>query len=609
MKKTIIASLVGLAFTPLSTFAETIELDDSLVTATRTPQPKESVIADVTVVTQEQIERSGQSSVIEILQMQPGVEVANSGGYGTVSSIFLRGSNSDHVVILVDGMRINSATTGTAYLSNITPAQIEHIEILRGPASSLYGQDAIGGVIQIFTKKGSGKPSFYGSIGYGSYNTKVAEAGVKGQSGDTRFALTVSSMNTDGYSTLTSNSNTINDKDGYRNLSVSGNLTQKLAEGHEMGIQFFNSNGTAEFDNKFNATNYNSKSDINQQSLAFTSQNQFASFWQSNFRVGYSKDKLKSFDEYYAPGYNRYETEQTQLYWQNTFTLPVGALTLIYDRIEDDLISSDNYSQTSRVNDGYGLSYLANIGSHSIQANLREDHGASYGSTMTGGLGYGYSINQQWRVTSSFGSAFKLPNFNYLYYPYSSNPDLKPEESNNIEASLRYQHDTGSASATVYHNKVRNLIVSSASTGYMPFNLNKATLNGVTFSANQQFGNLSMGGSIDIQSPTDDETGNLLPRRANRNAKIHSQYQWNNWQFGAEALTTSEKYNDAANTRRISGYTLLNLTTQYQINPTWLVQARLNNVFDKDYATAYDGTYAYNNPGANLFVNLRYQPQ
>jgi vitamin B12 transporter len=612
MKKTIIASLVGLAFTTPTFSAENINLDDIVVTATRIPQPKESVIADVTVINADEIQQAGQTTLAELLQLQPGIEFSSNGGAGKVSNIFLRGSNSSHVVVLIDGMRINSATTGTVSFENLPLAQIDRIEILRGPATSLYGQDAIGGVIQLFTKKGEGKTKLYANVGYGTYDTSLGEAGIRGRINDTRYALNVSASNTNSFSALDSNNPNIDDNDAYRNLAISGSLSQLLTEDHEMGIQFFNSDGVTRFDNRFNFTDFSSKAKLTQQSIALFSKNQWTSFWQSNFRVGVSKDKSRTYDEFGAPAVSRFDTEQMQINWQNDFNLPIGTLTLIYDRLEEDITSSTQFKETNRINEGYVASYLANIGAHSFHLSYRDDHNSSFGKNQTGGIGYGFSFNDNWRTTASYGSAFKAPSFNDLYFPdffgfATSNPNLKPEKSDNIEASLRYQNNIANASLTIYENKIRNLIALDAT--FVPFNVNKATLRGLTLAGDVQLDRWRMSGSVDIQSPRDDETNNLLVRRANRHAKLSLRYNLNKWRFGAEAIATSASYNDAANTKRIDGYAILNLTSQYMINNDWTVQARINNVLDKSYTTAFSGDIAYNTPGSNLFVNLRYQPE
>ncbi len=225
MKKTIIASLIGLAYATPIFAAEDLTIDNVVVTASRIEQPRESVIADVTIINKDEIERAGQSSLVELLQLQPAVEISNNGGAGKTSNIFLRGASSNQTLILIDGLRIQSATTGTTTLENLSLAQIDRIEILRGPATSLYGQDAIGGVIQIFTKKSDGDFNAYASAGYGTYNTSRGTVGVSGRGNDTSYAINLSAEDTDGFSALDTNNPNLDDDDGYRNLSVNGSVT------------------------------------------------------------------------------------------------------------------------------------------------------------------------------------------------------------------------------------------------------------------------------------------------------------------------------------------------------------------------------------------------
>jgi vitamin B12 transporter len=620
MKKSTIASLVGLVFTSPSFAVENINLDEVVVTASRFEEPLSTTLRDVSVIDREQIERAGQSTLVEILQTQPGIEITNTGGEGKASGIFMRGTSSNHVLVLIDGVRVNSATLGTTTFENIPIALIDKIEIVRGPATSLYGQDAIGGVIQIFTKKGSGAPKFYTGIGYGSYNTKTAEAGVHGTIGDTSFALGVSSKDTDGFSALKTNNPNLDDDDGYRNLSFTGSASHQIVEGHELGFQFLSSEGHAEFDNRFNlfnppaTINFSDNADISQLSYAITSKNKFLPNWQSILRLGEGMDESVSFQSF---GRSLFRTKQRQHSWQNDITLPVGTLTLAYDRLEERVNSTADFNKKSRNNDGYFAGYLANLGNHTVQLNYRSDHNSQFGNNDTGGIAYGYQFNDSWRATASYGNAFKAPSFNDLYFPDSfgfatSNPNLVPEESDNIDASLRYQEGSTAASVTIFENKIRNLI--ALDSNFVPFNANNVKIQGVTFAASQVWNNWQLQGSVDIQSPRDEATENLLVRRANRHAKASLSYTLGDWRFGAETIASSKRYNDSANLQPIAGYTLFNLTTDYQINSDWKVQARLNNVFDKSYALAYDGNpntsgFVYNTPGSNLFVNLRWAPK
>lgn len=611
MKKSLIASLIGCAFASPSYSAEIINLDDVVVTATRTPQTRESVIADVTVIDREDIERAGQSTFVELLQTQPGVEISSSGGAGTSSSIFLRGSNSNQVIVLVDGIRVGSATAGTTTFENIPLAQIEKIEILRGPATSLYGQDAVGGVIQIFTKKGGGKPQFHAAVGYGSYDTKTAEAGMRGSLGDATFSLNISSTDTNSFSAKRIRTGAQSDNDDYRNLAVSGSFGYQIAEGHEIGIQAFSSDGRANYDSSNTFRNY---VDLTQLSYSLFSKNQFTSNWKSTFRIGEGiDDSQNQLDQTTS---SQFKTKQKQLSWQNDIRLPIGTLTLLYDRLEQKVITDVPFAETKRNTDGLMVGYLADINDHSFQVNLRNDHSSLFGSQTTGGLGYGYKINPNWRITGSYAKAFKAPTFNDQYYVDEfgafNNPNVKPEESENFEASVRYTDSQRDASLTVYKNRVNDYITLDSS--FLATNVD-AKMEGITFAASQSWDSWLLKGSLDIQSPRNEDNDKLLARRANRHASLNLSREWGDWRFASEVIASSVRYNDADSKFPLAGYAIVNLTADYKINQDWTLQGRLNNALDKEYALASTASIfgptapAYNTPGSNLFVNLRWQPK
>ena len=631
MNKKLIASLVGLAFTSPAFSAEQINLDEAVVTASRISEPLNATLHDVSVIDREQIERAGQSTLIEILQTQPGIEITSNGGVGKTSGIFMRGTNTNHVLVLIDGVRVNSATAGTTTFENLPTALIDKIEILRGPAASLYGQDAIGGVIQIFTKKGSGKPQFYVGIGYGTYETKTAEAGVHGTIDDTSFALGISSLDTDSYSSYKTNDINFDDNDGYRNLSVTGSLSHKIVEGHELGLQFLHSKGKTRFDNRFNVfafdPAFSDSAEITQHSYSIYSKNKITSNWLSTLKIGEGYDEQVTYAAlsfFTAESRSVFSTKQRQWSWQNDIDLPLGTLTLAYDRLEERVKSTSAFDKNSRNNNGYFLGYLVDLGNHSLQANYRSDHSSSFGTNDTHSLAYGYRFNNNWRTNASYGVAFKAPTFNDLYTPftdfgdgftYQGNPNLKPETSKNRELSIIYSNDATNLSATYYHNDIRNLILGSQGIATdTAINLGSATIEGLTLAGSKSLGNWYFGGSVDIQSPRNNESGNLLLRRANRHTKTNVSYTLGDWHFGAEAVASSKRYNDSANTLPIAGYTIFNLTSDYQINQDWKIQARLNNVLDKSYALAYDGDpknggFVYDTPSANLFVNIRWTPK
>jgi vitamin B12 transporter len=610
MKKKTISSLIGLLLSTSAYSATTmISADDVVVTASRVPQPIQSVIADVSVITREEIERAGQSTFVELLQKQSGIEVGSNGGDGTVSSIFMRGTNSNQIVVLIDGVRVNSVTDGATYFGNIPLSQIERIEILRGPASSLYGQDALGGVIQIFTKKIEGKPRFNAAIGYGSYNTKTAEAGFGGSYNGLQFSLNVSSKDMDGFSSLKTSSPINSDRDGYRNLSANGSISYNFDEKNQVGIQFFNSKGGVRFDNRYDSYYFNTRAEVEQTTLSLFSKNQITNNWKSILRLSQGIDKN---DSYFSWGDINIKSSQNQYTWQNDFSLPLGVLIASIDRLEQKVSengsSYSNYvSAKNRNSDGIYFGYVARIDDHSLQANIRRDHSSQFGTHITRGIGYGYQISEILKATVSYGTAFKAPTFMDLYYasPYANNPNLEPEKSEQIEISLKYNKNQQGASITVYQNKIKDFIALDSYN--IPQNFN-ANIKGLTVSANQEFNGFMFKGSLDVQSPTNTENNNMLSRRANRHMSFSLNKAWNNWLFGSELIGSSSRYNDPDNNQKLSGYALLNLVATYKINSDWGIQGRFNNILNKDYVLAMDGSVPYNSPGSNLFVSLRYSP-
>ncbi|MDD2933974.1 MAG: TonB-dependent receptor [Methylotenera sp.] len=618
MKKTIIASAISLAFTSPIVAAENINLDDVVVTASRTQQAHTNVVGDVTVIGREEIERAGASSITDLLQSQPGVQISTNGGAGKTSSIYLRGTNADHLIVLVDGLRINSATSGTTAFENIPLAQIERIEILRGPASSLYGSDAIGGVIQIFTRKSeTDKPLIHAAIGFGGYNTTTAEAGIGGGFGETRYGININSFNTDGFSAKRNGVVFDKDNDAYRNLGLTANINHNFNENNEIGAQLLQSEGDSDYDcysktTKGVVTKDGRVCEIKQmlRSYGIYSRNQLTPVWKNTLKIGMGTDNSEDFSGRSKTGavsYSEYRTEQRQLTWQHDLSLPVGMLTLAYDRLEQKIDSTTLYKKDTRNNNGYLASYLANIGNHALQLSIRKDNNSQFGNYTTGGVGYGYRITPKWRVTANYGKAFKAPTFNQLYFPGFGNPNVQAEKSKNIEASVRYETFKFHIGTTLFDNKIDNLIAFAPT----PVNINKAEILGATFDGRWNItDNLVLNGNITAQSPRDDQTDHLLARRGNRYGAVNLLHKWGELQWGAEITGASTRYNDPANIKKISGYSLVNLTANYKLTPEWKLETRANNILDKNYVLAYTGnspsSVPYNTAGSNLFVGLRY---
>lgn len=610
-------------------FADTtLKTSDVFVTATRTRIPKKNVIADITLISEEEIKLAGSSSLSELLQRQPGIEISNNGGQGKVSTLFLRGASSTHSVILLDGIRIDSATAGLTAIENIPLSQIEKIEIVRGPASSLYGQDAIGGVIQIFTKKGLNGFKPYISFGYGKYNTSIAQGGIRGGDDTTSYAINLSSQNSTGFSAFEPNTNpaaTANiynlDKDSYRNKSVSASLSHKINEKLDINFQYFLSLGKNKYDNRY--ANWDPsidwKNTQDQESLSGTVNSQLTNYWKSSLRVGLGIDDYVEKQRYISGATrevdNVYKTIQNQITWQNDLILPLGSLVLLYDKLDQKInVTDTSYSKKDRQNDAYMIGYNLNQANHNFQANVRKDFNSVYRDATTGNIGYSYAIDSNWSIASSFGTAFRSPTFNYLYAGSNANPDLQPEKSKNIEAQLKYQSDSEFFSFVTFKNKITDFIISNGTTGYRPYNINTAEIYGATVSSSHFINHFQVKSSFTVQSPINESADKYLPRRSNFFGTVGLNYFIQNWNLGFEATGSGNRYNDAENLFNIPGYIKTNLFADYQITKNLAMNARVDNVLGKNYTYAYEGNpttdgFRYQTPSQSFFISLRYEPQ
>lgn len=584
------------------------ELDQVVVTAARAPQSAQQVVGDVTVITQEELARAGQNSVAEVLARQAGVEFYNNGGPQAVTGVSIRGAEARHTLVLIDGMRVNSSVYGGANWNAIDTANIERIEIVRGAASSLYGSDAIGGVVNIITKTGGkDKPTeFYGSVGVGSHKTIKSSVGLNGAANGFSYGFNTSYTKSKGFNSTNKDApwgSYYKDKDGYHSNAFTGALSYEWAGEQHIGINAYNSYINGDFDAGDFDWQGNDVRDAftqtRQQSYDVYSKNRLAKNWLSTLSLALSKEQSNT-----AIHDSKFSTLQRQYSWQNDIILTANQdLSIIAERLEERIKHNTPHSGTRRNTNSFAAIYRVDFGPHNIQVSLRNDNLSDYGSRTTGGLGYDFAINDLWTVGVAANTGFKAPTFSQLYYPGSSNPNLSPEKSKNIETFVGYADEQSTFRLTAYQNKISDLIVSTKETGFIPFNVNKATIRGVSLFGAHDFGNLNLWASADFTNPRDDSTRNQLTRRAKQNVKAGANYQWQALNVGAEYQYVGKRYDDQANNNALGGYSLVNLTAEYAVNQNVTAQIRWNNVFDKTYHNAY----GYNMPGSNVFLNLAWR--
>jgi vitamin B12 transporter len=596
----------SLLFIPLvsNTYAEdgvSLSAEEVVVTAKRVPEKLENTIQPTTLITADDIAKSGQETLVEVLQSLGGVEVASTGGFGQPSSVFIRGANSDHTLVLIDGLRVDSATTGTTAFENIPLNQIERIEIVPGPLSSLYGADAVGGVVQVFTKSSRYTPGVSASVGYGTFDTRTVSGGINERFHDTDFSFNAGYLISKGFDATkppAAFQSHNPDRDDYHNTNYSLKLAQHFTSDHEIGLTAFQSYGITRFDSgPFT-------DDINRQTLsAFSvySRDQFTATWQSMLRFGLGRDNLDISGAF--PGFFR--TTQPQLSWQNDFKLGGGSLIAGFEYLDQEVASDTPYTGTQRdVRSMFG-GYVGEFGPHGVQLNVRNDDNSQFGNRTTGSAGYGYRLNPYLRFRASAGTAFKAPTFNDLYFPGFSNPNLQPERSRSYETGLDVGVGEHHFSLTYFDNRITDLI--ALDNTFTPQNINQARINGVELSYRGSFAGFRVNGQFTYQDPVNSLTRQLLQRRAKEHGTFAVNRSLGSWRYGAEVVASGARFDSADEdpTTRLHGYALFNLTAGYMLARDWSVSMRWNNVFNRSYELVQN----FNTPGSNVFFALKYEPR
>lgn len=615
MKKQQILAALLCALSPLAQAETDVNMDEVVVTATRLEQPLKQTLSSTTVITQEDIKNSQAADVPSILRSVAGVEISQSGGTGKASSLYLRGSNATQVLILLDGVRINSATTGTTSLEHLMLDQIERIEVVRGNVSSLYGSEAIGGVVQIFTKHGHGEPVFNASAGAGSHDTQRMAAGLAGSVENTDFNFQASRFKTEGISAINpaivpaANP----DNDGYHNTSVSANVRHAFNADHSLSASVFNSQGHNQYDSPsiYDVPTDINFNDVQVSKFSLVSDNRLNETWQSKLLMAQGTDSYQDFKNGAPTAYtsgpsSKFKTDNLQLSWTNQMTLSKGKQLLVGVEHLGQQVSSDmqpGYNQTERKVNSLFAGYTGNYGAHLLQTNLRQDNNSQFGIANTGLLGYGYVFTDAWRVTASYSTAFRAPTFNDLYWPAylgtpTSNPELKPERSNNSEAGLHYATAERNIDFVYFDNQIKDLI--TLDSNWVPQNISQARMTGVELSYGEKLGDIDMKLSAVSQNPRDLTNGTILSRRAKRHGSLLLTEEFGSLRLGAEW-----QYSDSRpdGTKTLEAYHVFNLTAAYALSKQIKLSLRADNLTDQNDSNVY----GYNPLGRTFFASMSYQ--
>jgi vitamin B12 transporter len=580
------------------------EQEPIVVTATRVVQSADETLSSVTVITREDIERSQASSLSDLLQGVAGINTVSQGGAGKLTSLYLRGSNPGHVSVLIDGIRMGSVTAGTVAWEFLPLAQVERIEIVRGPNSALYGSEAIGGVIQIFTRRGDTPPRWSASAGAGRYNSRELAADYSGSRDNYWISVRVASEDSDGFDarqpTLEFGSLVDEpDHDGYDNRSASVRLGHRFADDSELEFHGLHAEGNTEYDADPAFAN---EDDYLQQALGVTLRTAPLDNWDLTVTAGRSLDERDSFRTGVPAASFKFDTERRTFSLQNDFTLASDDMISVgFDYHDDRVDSTTTYDESSRATSALFAQYQGTAGKHSVLARIRPLDDEQFGRHTTGNLAWGYQAGQQTRLTLSYGSAFKAPTFNDLYFPGFSNPDLQPEESETLELGVQGVSGPLGWDVRAFRTRIDDLIVFDNST-LLPGNVNKAEIDGLEATLSGTLLGWDSSTALTLLDPQDSISGNILPRRAKRSLRVDLDRQFGRLGAGATLIAQSSRYDDSANSVNVAGFGIVNLRGSWQLARGWLLQGRVDNLFDKDYQTIA----TYNTPGRSLFVTLRY---
>lgn len=617
MKLTRLALAVTLL--PLSSFYATadnaedaLKLSDTVITANRVAEARSNSTAAVTVFTREDIDRLQPVNVADLLSRVPGVQVQQSGGRGSQTSIFMRGTKTAQVLVLVDGMRVGSVTAGGANsaLEHLNIEQIERVEVLRGSRSAMYGSDAIGGVIQVFTRRGSEGLQARVRVAAGNKGVWERSAGISGGNQDTRFNLSASLDEMTGFDRTTKGDDLSSDDDAYRNKAISFSLSHSFSEQLRAGVNVLNQRGKTEYDNTFGQKPY---TDFVASSASTFADLKVSELWSSRLELGHSEDKLAGRDKLASP-FSAYDINsyRNSAAWLNTFQLDAEHIIRAgADYLKDKVRTKPSYEKDSRWNKAAFVQHSYKGELFGTELGMRHDKNQQFGNENTWNAALSLPVGQTNDFVLSYSEGFRAPTLMDLYYPWGANPNLKPEKSKGYELQWRSQiTDTVTLESSLYRTEIRNAIV--ADEFWIPQNFAKVRVNGFETSLQHDLYGAQGALNISIIDARDRKSGNQLQNRAKRTLSYDLDKQFGAFGVGGTWRMASSSFNDADNDQEIAGFGTMDLRGSWQVMQDLGLDLRLANIFDKKYSRAlynYDGkNYGYREDRFTVLLGATWTP-
>lgn len=613
-KKVWFISSVALAVMASSSNVLADDKEKLSVTANRFQEPASSILAPMTVVEREQIERWQSNSVLDVLRRMPGVDVYQNGGVGQLSAVFVRGSESRHVLILVDGVRLNQANiSGSSDISQIPLSLVQRIEYIRGPRSSVYGSDAIGGVINILTEReneGGTLNATIGSHGYQEY-----DGSVKHKVGDkTTLTAAGSYLYTKGYD-VEANGNTGGhpqpDRDGFMNKSLWLGVNHDINDNVSLFARAYGFDNRTAYDAYYDSYN---DTTVDTRQLFSRTYDGGVKFNHENYSsyLNTSYNYTKDYD--YDPRYGRYgkgsrftNSEQYNVQWGNHLLLGNGSVGggMDWQRQSIKAGSSGFPNKEHFDNTGLYLTGQQKLGDVIVEASLRSDKHSEYGWHTTWQTNLGWEFVDGYRLIGGYGTAFKAPTLSQLYSEWGSNPDLQPEESKQWEGGFEGLTGPLSWRLTAYRNDIDSLIQSESNYPYRNYNVGKALIKGIELTGEMDTWIFHHSFNLQYIDARNKETHQRLDRRARQQAKYQLDWSVEQLEMGITYQYIGQRTDKDYSTYQavsLGGVSIWDLTASYPITSQFSIRGRIANLFDKDYETAY----GYRTPGREYFLTGSY---
>jgi len=609
-----LCSIVAVATCDVAAAADT-SLDPVVVSGTREPETLGRISSDIVVIDNATIRATTADSVEDLLRRVAGIQLARNGGPGQSTGFFIRGASTNSTVVLVDGVRVGSATLGQAELEGLSLAQIERIEVLRGPASSLYGADAVGGVIQIFTRRGSGAPRWGGGAEIGGYDSARGDAAASGAIGAWDYALSLGIEKSAGVSAIAPNDafgNFNPDRDGFRRKSGNVNVGFAPAAGHRIGVHALETKLNSQYDSsEFPPPAFapdatpDFRNHLTTRAASIDYRGSPLSAWTTTVQLSRAVDDLTSGGNIQS----RFVTSREQATWQNAFAVASDQQLLVALEHQVERARADVFAveQVRRNNAGV-VGYSGTVGSASVQADVRHDDNSAYGANTTGRAGVSFEVARGIKLRALAGTTFRGPTFNDLAFPGFGVPTVKPERGESIEAGAAWQGHDASLSATIYRNRVRDLIGFEPDPSKCPpdpsyafgcaANTSRARLQGATIAATARWLDVDLRANVDFLDATDADTGIRLPRRAAHQESVAADTTRGAWRFGAAMVFVGSRPDFGV---VLGGYAIVDLRVAWQPQKTWRIEAKLNNALDRQVEPVRD----YRGLGRQAWLGVR----